>query len=144
MLMRTKRVSVGFVAGGTAGSAGGRSGLGDVSKSGCYSIPAENANCGYRMDRYCDALVSYDWGNVLKMQFREIAACHWPSPCESLSYALSAGVIQLVECQLPKLDVAGSSPVARSAETHQDAALPEFSGGRLFGGVSASIQQFTG
>ena len=25
-----------------------------------------------------------------------------------------AGVIQLVECQLPKLDVAGSSPVARS------------------------------
>ena len=26
-----------------------------------------------------------------------------------------AGVIQLVECQLPKLDVAGSSPVARSA-----------------------------
>lgn len=26
----------------------------------------------------------------------------------------SAGVIQLVECQLPKLDVAGSSPVARS------------------------------
>jgi hypothetical protein len=27
-----------------------------------------------------------------------------------------AGVIQLVECQLPKLDVAGSSPVARSLE----------------------------
>jgi hypothetical protein len=27
-----------------------------------------------------------------------------------------AGVIQLVECQLPKLDVAGSSPVARSFE----------------------------
>jgi hypothetical protein len=26
----------------------------------------------------------------------------------------NAGVIQLVECQLPKLDVAGSSPVARS------------------------------
>ena len=26
-----------------------------------------------------------------------------------------AGVIQLVECQLPKLDVAGSSPVARSS-----------------------------
>jgi hypothetical protein len=29
-----------------------------------------------------------------------------------------AGVIQLVECQLPKLDVAGSSPVARS-DQHQ-------------------------
>jgi hypothetical protein len=28
--------------------------------------------------------------------------------------AVLAGVIQLVECQLPKLDVAGSSPVARS------------------------------
>ncbi len=28
-----------------------------------------------------------------------------------------AGVIQLVECQLPKLDVAGSSPVARSEIT---------------------------
>ena len=28
--------------------------------------------------------------------------------------AVTAGVIQLVECQLPKLDVAGSSPVARS------------------------------
>jgi hypothetical protein len=27
-----------------------------------------------------------------------------------------AGVIQLVECQLPKLDVAGLSPVARSLE----------------------------
>src|SRR5947209_19816411 len=27
-----------------------------------------------------------------------------------------AGVIQLVECQLPKLDVAGSSPVARSSK----------------------------
>ncbi len=25
-----------------------------------------------------------------------------------------AGVIQLVECQLPKLDVVGSSPIARS------------------------------
>ena len=31
----------------------------------------------------------------------------WPWPA-------LAGVIQLVECQLPKLDVAGSSPVARS------------------------------
>jgi hypothetical protein len=30
-----------------------------------------------------------------------------------------AGVIQLVECQLPKLDVAGSSPVARSARNAQ-------------------------
>jgi hypothetical protein len=29
--------------------------------------------------------------------------------------ANDAGVIQLVECQLPKLDVAGSSPVARSS-----------------------------
>jgi hypothetical protein len=29
---------------------------------------------------------------------------------------LFAGVIQLVECQLPKLDVAGSSPVARSVD----------------------------
>ena len=28
-----------------------------------------------------------------------------------------AGVIQLVECQLPKLDVAGSSPVARSGKS---------------------------
>ena len=35
-----------------------------------------------------------------------------------------AGVIQLVECQLPKLDVAGSSPVARSqpAVRHKPAA----------------------
>ena len=32
----------------------------------------------------------------------------------SLVQAGVAGVIQLVECQLPKLDVAGSSPVARS------------------------------
>ena len=32
----------------------------------------------------------------------------------SESMAALAGVIQLVECQLPKLDVAGSSPVARS------------------------------
>jgi hypothetical protein len=30
-----------------------------------------------------------------------------------------AGVIQLVECQLPKLDVAGSSPVARSRKCKQ-------------------------
>ncbi len=37
--------------------------------------------------------------------------------CSPLRHALAcvhAGVIQLVECQLPKLDVAGSSPVARS------------------------------
>ena len=33
-----------------------------------------------------------------------------------LSYVHFAGVIQLVECQLPKLDVTGSSPVARSFE----------------------------
>src|SRR5579884_4424077 len=32
-----------------------------------------------------------------------------------LSYG-NAGVIQLVECQLPKLDVVGSSPIARSLE----------------------------
>ena len=32
----------------------------------------------------------------------------------SVSCLVVAGVIQLVECQLPKLDVAGSSPVARS------------------------------
>ena len=31
--------------------------------------------------------------------------------------ASTAGVIQLVECQLPKLDVAGSSPVARSVSS---------------------------
>jgi hypothetical protein len=31
-----------------------------------------------------------------------------------------AGVIQLVECQLPKLDVAGSSPVARSGNGCQE------------------------
>ena len=30
------------------------------------------------------------------------------------TFRITAGVIQLVECQLPKLDVAGSSPVARS------------------------------
>ena len=30
-----------------------------------------------------------------------------------------AGVIQLVECQLPKLDVAGSSPVARSLRINE-------------------------
>src|ERR1051326_3846066 len=30
------------------------------------------------------------------------------------SFVRFAGVIQLVECQLPKLDVVGSSPIARS------------------------------
>ena len=35
-------------------------------------------------------------------------------PASTVSCVLAAGVIQLVECQLPKLDVAGSSPVARS------------------------------
>src|SRR4029079_5863822 len=34
--------------------------------------------------------------------------------CSSTNFTRLAGVIQLVECQLPKLDVAGSSPVARS------------------------------
>ena len=33
-----------------------------------------------------------------------------------LTYCYLAGVIQLVECQLPKLDVVGSSPIARSLE----------------------------
>jgi hypothetical protein len=48
-------------------------------------------------------------------------AC-FEEPVFSLGRALGklllvvAGVIQLVECQLPKLDVAGSSPVARSLE----------------------------
>jgi hypothetical protein len=36
------------------------------------------------------------------------------SRARSSSRRRLAGVIQLVECQLPKLDVAGSSPVARS------------------------------
>jgi hypothetical protein len=31
-----------------------------------------------------------------------------------------AGVIQLVECQLPKLDVVGSSPIARSVTHYHD------------------------
>ena len=42
------------------------------------------------------------------------AAC--PGLVAGLTYLTFAGVIQLVECQLPKLDVAGSSPVARSLE----------------------------
>ena len=43
------------------------------------------------------------------------AACG--SACSGSGHAIypgHAGIIQLVECQLPKLDVAGSSPVARS------------------------------
>jgi hypothetical protein len=36
----------------------------------------------------------------------------WVRPAGKIG--VLAGVIQLVECQLPKLDVAGSSPVARS------------------------------
>ena len=43
-----------------------------------------------------------------------------------------AGVIQLVECQLPKLDVAGSSPVARSVthstEPFDEMGLPDSAG----------------
>jgi hypothetical protein len=35
-----------------------------------------------------------------------------------------AGVIQLVECQLPKLDVAGSSPVARSLQSLDNSLFP--------------------
>ncbi len=31
-----------------------------------------------------------------------------------------AGVIQLVECQLPKLDVVGSSPIARSVAVQEN------------------------
>ena len=43
-----------------------------------------------------------------------------------------AGVIQLVECQLPKLDVAGSSPVARS-ETPQAPATGSVAGALRLG-----------
>jgi hypothetical protein len=46
--------------------------------------------------------------------------------CSGRSRALcweNAGVIQLVECQLPKLDVAGSSPVARSCKSLECNAL---------------------
>src|SRR5437763_1216739 len=43
--------------------------------------------------------------------------------CGSLA---PAGVIQLVECQLPKLDVAGSSPVARSPSDYRSLALRNF------------------
>ena len=41
-----------------------------------------------------------------------------------LTYLTFAGVIQLVECQLPKLDVTGSSPVARSLEVLELGAVP--------------------
>ena len=41
-----------------------------------------------------------------------------------LTYLHLAGVIQLVECQLPKLDVTGSSPVARSLEVLSSQAVP--------------------
>jgi hypothetical protein len=47
----------------------------------------------------------------------DLENCHGPGALKRLGYAAilkNAGVIQLVECQLPKLDVAGSSPVARS------------------------------
>lgn len=33
---------------------------------------------------------------------------------------MDAGITQLVECKLPKLDVAGSSPVARSCFLSQE------------------------
>ena len=52
------------------------------------------------------------WGRVLGWL---LAGC-WTAIGTGLRYVelQFAGVIQLVECQLPKLDVAGSSPVARS------------------------------
>jgi hypothetical protein len=43
----------------------------------------------------------FAWGDILNVG-------------PSVTKPTFAGVIQLVECQLPKLDVAGSSPVARS------------------------------
>jgi hypothetical protein len=42
------------------------------------------------------------------------AAYRWKIVLFIYRFDSVAGVIQLVECQLPKLDVAGSSPVARS------------------------------
>ena len=49
-----------------------------------------------------------------------------------------AGVIQLVECQLPKLDVVGSSPIARSYATYGF-----LSSSRLLGGgESAFLDKF--
>ena len=60
-------------------------------------------------------------------------ACHsLPAPpidaprSESVGSACSAGLTQLVECQLPKLDVASSNLVSRS-ETPRKRALREFS-----------------
>ena len=49
-----------------------------------------------------------------------------------------AGVTQLVECQLPKLNVAGSNPVARSSKS---AGKPACLGGsfRLRGGALLSV-----
>jgi hypothetical protein len=44
-----------------------------------------------------------------------------------------AGVIQLVECQLPKLDVTGSSPVARSAGSDKDNDFCETPGAQRIG-----------
>lgn len=43
---------------------------------------------------------------------------------QRLYLSIHAGVIQLVECQLPKLDVAGSSPVARSPHSLSPARCP--------------------
>jgi hypothetical protein len=53
-------------------------------------------------------LVESEWGLS--------AAAGWPVDGLRVNFGQCAGVIQLVECQLPKLDVAGSSPVARSFE----------------------------
>ena len=39
---------------------------------------------------------------------------------------MHAGVTQLVECQLPKLNVAGSSPVTRSIKKIADHIDPRF------------------
>ncbi len=55
------------------------------------------------------------------------------APATAGNFGGVAGVIQLVECQLPKLDVAGSSPVARSwikqsPETTYVSGLCRFSG----------------
>ena len=50
----------------------------------------------------------------VKTNYSLLGACS--RYCERLTYLHFAGVIQLVECQLPKLDVVGSSPIARSLE----------------------------
>ena len=49
-------------------------------------------------------------------------------PILSFKIIVGAGITQLVECKLPKLDAAGSSPVARSIYT------------RLVLDISGSIQ----